>query len=167
MLRHSAGAAGSGHVGMQLYAGIMVLIYPLGAPALYAFLLFRTYGEQLWRLRDIEIRRDAIAVDAVSADQLGKWDSATGEPGKASSERSTSVQPQVEKLALDEKALKAKLPGYMQTLSGSGYSLRVVSNRSEPSHPWTRLPLRLANCSTLALTHVRRLRLTAPPAVLL
>ena len=125
----------SAHVGMQVYAGLMVLIYPLGAPALYALLLFRNYGDQLWRMRDIEIARDLIAQEAVSADQLGKWDSATGKAGKASSERSTSVQPRVEKLELDEKALKAKLPGYVQTLSGSGYSLRVVS-----SHPAQHLP---------------------------
>lgn len=114
------------HVGMLAYAIVMVLVYPLGAPALYAYLLFKLYGDQLWRLRDIENVRTSLALGAASEDQLSRWDTATGKAGGGGSDHSQGAQPRIEKLEAEEKALKAKLPGYMQTLSGSGYSLRVV-----------------------------------------
>lgn len=113
------------HVSMTAYAVLMIFIVPLGAPALYAYLLFRSYGTQLQRLKDIEVGRTNLQKEAASADNLDRWDKATGRASARTTARSDDVQPRLDALVVEEKALKAKLPGYIQTLSGSGYALRV------------------------------------------
>ena len=48
------------HRMMWYYAALMVIVYPLGVPALYAYLLFYRHGTELQLLRSLELKRAAI-----------------------------------------------------------------------------------------------------------
>lgn len=45
------------HKSMQLYAGLMIFVYPLGIPLLYAAVLF--WGRDAWKIADVRSRNDA------------------------------------------------------------------------------------------------------------
>lgn len=113
------------HVAMQAYAVVMLFVYPFGAPLLYAFLMFWVYGKQLHRLQAIEYQRTAMAQEAAAKDEYVRWDKATGKPTELQPNEATAVAPQLEALEVEEKVLRERLPGYIQSLSGNGYSLRV------------------------------------------
>ena len=59
-----------GHQTMMIYAGFMVLVYPIGVPALYAFILFNLHGGQLQLLRSLELRQVALEADRSAAEEL-------------------------------------------------------------------------------------------------
>jgi len=113
----------SKHVAMTTYAAIMIVVYPLGAPAVYAYLLFGKYGRTLWRLVDIEVQQATLLANAIASD---KYDAST-----ASSRRSIQklhqdgVKTRLVELSAEEARLKSSLPGFVQTLAGNGYALRV------------------------------------------
>ena len=48
------------HRAMVVYAALMVFVYPLGVPAMYAYILFYRFGNQLELLRRIELQRVAL-----------------------------------------------------------------------------------------------------------
>lgn len=52
----------SKHKNLQIYAGFMILLYPVGIPALYTVLLFRNREV----LKDIASREDALSVKSIS-----------------------------------------------------------------------------------------------------
>ena len=56
--------ASDAHKGMMAYAGVMVLVFPLGAPALYGYLLFKCHGKTLTALKDVEVQRTMLAKQA-------------------------------------------------------------------------------------------------------
>ena len=58
------------HQSMMAFASIMVLVYPIGVPALYFYLLFYRHGPQLQLLRSLELRRAAIEKNDASATEL-------------------------------------------------------------------------------------------------
>ena len=47
---------------MQVFAALMLLVYPIGLPAFYAYILFRKHVNQMSRLREIKKRRDALRI---------------------------------------------------------------------------------------------------------
>ena len=77
----SISCASSQHVAARSYAFFMLFIYPLGAPLLYAYLLFVKYGKQLHRISDIEARRIALIKGAMADDRYARWDATTSERG--------------------------------------------------------------------------------------
>ena len=79
---------------MRVYAIIMIFVYPLGAPALYAYLLFFKYGQKLRLLADIETERTMIAKAAAANDRYARWNLKTGVGSEASSARRDEVRPQ-------------------------------------------------------------------------
>ena len=132
----------------------MIFIYPLGAPALYTYLLFFKYGRKLRLLAAIETERTMIAKGAAANDEYARWNLKTGVESKAGSARRDEVKPQLassrlptlasahlpalpltpsrlqvkprlEELAKEKAAIKATLPHFIQTLAGNGYALRV------------------------------------------
>ena len=113
------------HVGMTVYAVVMLFVYPFGAPALYAYLLFGRHGKELRRLQAIEIQHATLKEEAAANDEYARWDKASGKTNEPNPAKATAVEPQLEALEAETKLLKERLPGYIQTLSGSGYSLRV------------------------------------------
>ena len=58
------------HQLMMAYACLMILIYPIGVPVLYLYLLFYRYGPELQLLRRVELRKVALQNDLVSATEL-------------------------------------------------------------------------------------------------
>ena len=45
------------HTFMMVYAALMIFVYPIGVPALYAYLLFYLHGSELRLLRQLELQR--------------------------------------------------------------------------------------------------------------
>ena len=56
------------HQVMMAYAGLMVLVYPLGVPALYAYLLFYRHGAELRVLKSLE-KEQVIENERIKAAQ--------------------------------------------------------------------------------------------------
>ena len=110
----SINCASPAHVSMMAYAGVMLVIYPFGAPLLYAYLLLRQHGKQLFRLRSIEILRIELAKEAIASDDYDRL------AGKSSLNHREDVQSRIDALEAEEKVLTDQLPGYIRTLSGSG-----------------------------------------------
>ena len=48
------------HRAMMGYAGLMIVLYPVGIPALYAYLLYWRYGKEVKLLQSLEIERLAL-----------------------------------------------------------------------------------------------------------
>ena len=127
------------HQGMIGYAYLMVLVYALGAPLLYAYLLFGRFGKTLRRLRDIEAERVNLAGHAKAHDQYDRFDKAKGEMKPLTSTTVDSVEEQLLALKGEEAALRAELPAYIRSLSGNGYAKRafffeIIECVSPPSH---------------------------------
>jgi len=58
------------HQAAQAYAWLMMLIYPLGVPLLYVYLLFFRYGKELRLLRSLELKRVALLEEVKAANEL-------------------------------------------------------------------------------------------------
>lgn len=112
----SIDCASPSHIYMMVYAGIMLAIYPFGVPLIYAYLLFFQHGKQLFRLRTIEILAVKLAEGGEANDGYDRL------AGKASIHHREDAQPLIDKLEAEKQALRNNLPGYIQTLSGSGAS---------------------------------------------
>ena len=68
------------HVYVTYFAAAMVLVYPVGIPAFYAYLLFVRHGPQLKLLRGLELQRQALRKEALLASSLrGLVDGAEGD----------------------------------------------------------------------------------------
>ena len=100
----------------------MLVIIPLGAPALYAFLLFKCHGNTLTAIKDIDVQRTLLEKGAKAEDQYNRWDDKMTEKGALLSNKKTEVADQLAALEKKETALVATLPGYIQSLAGNGYS---------------------------------------------
>lgn len=101
------------HKLMYIYAGVMVAIYPIGAPALYAYLLFRCHGKALTRIKDIEVQRTMIIKAAQAEDENDRWES-TAKKGEPRTAKLDAMVKQIDELKVQETALFAALPGYIQ-----------------------------------------------------
>ena len=112
------------HQGMTGYAILMVLVYALGAPLLYAYLLFGRFGKTLRRLRDIEAQRVSLDRHAKDTDRYNRFDKDKGELEALTSTTSDSVQEELLALKTEEDSLRAELPAYIRSLSGNGYGTR-------------------------------------------
>ena len=131
------------HTVMTVYAGVMVVIYPFGIPAMYAYLLFYKHGDALRLLRRLEIERmvqkeaadatvelsaararvrvhaspaAAAAPPAACGGGLPDTDAAAKHP--------TEIVDKMERLQKEEDAQRARLPDYVQKLI-LGYELRT------------------------------------------
>ena len=109
------------HTTMVIYAAVMIFVYPLGAPALYAFLLFGRHVSTLRRLAAIEAQCTALSKLAASDEELARLNPARNELSTWRKE----VEPQLEKLEAEKIAVNATLPDYIQTLAGNAYALNV------------------------------------------
>ena len=110
---------------MIVYAGVMVVVYALGAPLLYAYLLFRRFGKPLQRIKDIEARYLDLQRNAKSTDQYNRFNKATNELAALAPTNSDSVADEVVALKIEEAGLRAELPTYIRSLSGNGYAKRA------------------------------------------
>ena len=110
---------------MIVYAGVMVVVYALGAPLLYAYLLFRRFGKPLQRIKDIEARYHYLQLNANAKDQYNRFDKATSELATLAPTNSDSVADEVVALKIEEAGLRAELPTYIRSLSGNGYAKRA------------------------------------------
>ena len=124
------------HIAIMGYAGVMVAVYPVGIPALYAYLLFFKHGKEMRLLKSIEMKRVALIDDARAAAELsaareGLQTSSTTPDLQESpdfteehDETAISFQHQVAHLKSEEERLRAELPDYVQKLV-LGYDLRT------------------------------------------
>ena len=141
----SINCASPAHTTMSIYAAVMLLVFPFGAPMLYAYLLFRKHGTQLFRLRDIELVKVKLASDAVASDQYDKSAGKSQGLGPGSNSHREEVQPRIDELEAEQKLITDQLPGYIRTLSGSGPLTRLQScthSRSPTAAP----PLLASRC---------------------
>ena len=113
------------HQGMIAHALAMVGVYALGAPLLYAYLLFVRFAKPLRRLADIEARRVLLTEDAKAKDQYDRFDEAKGKLLALTSTSSDGVADEVAALKIKEAELRAGLPAYIRSLSGNGYAMRA------------------------------------------
>jgi len=113
------------HFGYVLYAALMVVVYPIGAPLLYSYLLLVKFGTPLRRLRDIAEQCTKLKEQAHAEDEYNRWDEATSKPGRKVATKQKAVAEQVKALEAEQAKLVAQLPGYIQSLSGNGYARRV------------------------------------------
>ena len=113
------------HQLMFVYAIVMVFVYALGAPLLYAYLLFRRFGKPLRRLAAIEARRVSLAQEAKDKDQYDRFDKTTSEKLVLNSTSSDGVADEVASLKIEEAELRTELPAYIRSLSGNGYAKRA------------------------------------------
>ena len=105
------------HSLMTAYATVMLFVYPFGAPALYAFLLFGAHRKTLERLKDIESMRIKLAESAAAKDRYVRvTDSSNSEKAR--------VEQQLLDLENEGNTLNAQLPDFMRKLT-SGYSKRA------------------------------------------
>ena len=58
------------HQSMQLFAIVMVFVYPLGIPALYAWLLFYKHGTEMQLLKSLEVECQALKDEQCAASEL-------------------------------------------------------------------------------------------------
>ena len=108
------------------YAGVMVLVYPLGIPALYAYLLFVKHGKEMRLLKSIERERAALIEEAGASSELsaareGAKTSAADLPGahnfrEENNEPAMGLQLRLAQLEREEEQLRAELPDYVQKL---------------------------------------------------
>ena len=97
------------HQAAEVYAWVMMIVYPLGVPLLYAYLLFYKYGREMRLLRSLELKRAAVLEETKAATELatahqdmkdglasgrsGLWSAATlGEAQGGGSQRSLDRQ---------------------------------------------------------------------------
>ena len=66
--------ASDAHTRMVVYAAVMVLVIPLGAPALYGYLLFKRHGKTLNAIKDIDIQRTKLEEQAKAEDEYKRWE---------------------------------------------------------------------------------------------
>jgi hypothetical protein len=110
------------HVAMQGYAGVMVFVYPVGAPLLYAYLLFQVHGKTLRQVKTIEVQRIKLNEHARAEDSY----TAVLKESKLYSESMVrQVAEKTQALKKEEDALVNELPSYVQALVGNGYAKRV------------------------------------------
>jgi hypothetical protein len=130
------------HRVMMIYSYVMILVYPIGIPALYAYLLFIKHGHELRLLRGLEMKRVALQDDAdaateleaargvVSASKKSIWSRQSRQSVWRSSRASrvhmqdAAVQTKIDRLQKEEDKLRKKLPDYVQKLI-LGYELRT------------------------------------------
>ena len=118
------------HRAMMGYAVLMVLVYPIGIPAMYAYLLFVKHGKELWLLRELELKRAGIEKDARNAISLEKAKAVKeGQPPALSDASNEEVLPadvtaKMEQLQAEEEELREALPDMVQKLI-LGYELRT------------------------------------------
>ena len=115
----------SAHQSMVVYAVLMVFVYALGAPLLYAYLLFKRFGKQLGKLKDIEARRETLADEAKAKDKYDRHSETADELAALASITVDSVEEELLALKAEEAALRAELPAYIRSLSGNGYAKRA------------------------------------------
>jgi hypothetical protein len=120
------------HKMMQYYAGLMILVYPIGVPALYAYLLFYRHRTELLLLRAIELKRFGIQTDEMNSVALSSArvriviappGRGTGS-GRSEAGRRAEARSQVQLLEAEEERRHAALPDYVQKLI-LGYELRT------------------------------------------
>jgi len=58
------------HTFMMVYAALMIFVYPIGVPALYAYLLFYLHGSELRLLRQLELKRVGLHRDKENTAEL-------------------------------------------------------------------------------------------------
>ena len=115
----SIDCSSSQHTTMVGYAAVMIFVYPLGAPALYAYLLFGKYGATFRRLAAIDAKCTNLSKLASSEHEYARL-----MPRSTSSLAAwrKEVEPQIEELEAEKLAVKRVLPDFIQTLSGNGYA---------------------------------------------
>ena len=110
----------------------MVVVYPLGIPALYAYILFVKHGKEMRLLKSIEMERAALIEEARAASELSaarlcasSTSSAKTSPADPSGARDTGeknnepamgLQLRLAHLEREEEQLRAELPDYVQKL---------------------------------------------------
>ena len=106
------------HALVSIFAGVMILVYPIGAPALYSYLLFYKHGSELSRLRDIEMLKVKLLQEAEAEDKYNR----------SSTQLRTSVASTIteraKELTAEEAELKSKLPDFMQKLVTGAHSMQ-------------------------------------------
>ena len=127
------------HGFMTAYAYLMIIIYPLGIPTVYAYILFRKYGDELRLLRSIEVERKALHAEARAASDLASVRNKVAEDtesvlanacrvaAQAVRRRpspSKDVQARIDILEQEENELRKQLPDFVQKLI-LGYELRT------------------------------------------
>jgi hypothetical protein len=128
----------------RIYAIMMIIVYPIGVPAMYTYLLFVKHREELQVLRSIELKRVGLISDSINTNKLSAARAQLGvetsrlrtlfsQLRNLPSRNSTStrdpvelphdVQAAVNELQAEESRLRSELPDYMQKLI-LGYELR-------------------------------------------
>ena len=99
---------------MEIYAGIMIFVYPIGIPAMYTYLLFYKHRDEMRELQDLELEHAALqkCVD-IQANRPA-----------ADKARTESMREQIQHLKEKEEQKRAMLPDYVQKLV-LGYELRT------------------------------------------
>jgi hypothetical protein len=134
------------HQAMMVYAGLMVFIYPIGVPALYAYLLLYQHRAELRLLHWLELKRAGLLKDNVNTTELhdayqaidgniSATESLKKELTARKARRRSSIHAQkmmsqsykktgprfrhaveIAKLKLQEEKLRQTLPDYVQKL---------------------------------------------------
>ena len=119
------------HQVMMGFAGAMIFLYPIGVPALYAYLLFYRYRNELQLLRSIELKRVAIETDEATTFALSSARANSAATDSQQGDISRVVRPsrsecalEVQRLTAEEERLRDELPDFMQKLI-LGYELRT------------------------------------------
>jgi len=127
------------------YACLMVLVYPIGIPAFYIYLLFWRHAKELMLLRALEMERAALHSELLASRDLSRardnlrrgrksqliWTLADLRDARGSFRDASEMemlslaeQVQIEKLQQEELRLSKKLPDYVQKLI-LGYEMRT------------------------------------------
>jgi len=109
----------SAHTPMQIYAGLMMLVYPLGVPALYAYLFFFRYGKEMKQLRAFEIASKNLRQEVTSFAHYERYDGKT-QPLATPADTLAAA----EKIEDESDKLLKSLPTYVSKLL-SGYDHRT------------------------------------------
>ena len=117
----------------MVYAAAMVVVYPLGIPALYAYILFVKHGKEMRLLKSIEMKRATLTEDARAASELSAArlcasstspaaktsaadPSGARDTGEENDEPTMGLQLRLAHLEREEELLRAELPDYVQKL---------------------------------------------------
>ena len=134
------------HHTMEAYAVVMIFVYPIGIPCVYAYLLLFKYGAQLRYMRGLELKQSSLIRAALnqgilesaargaapilrgqrkdSAEKAAVPQWSTEDADKEDPRLPRKVAAKVAELKAEEDALRAELPGMVQKLI-LGYELRT------------------------------------------
>ena len=119
----------AGHQLMQAYSGIMIMIYPIGVPLVYLYLLYVRFGPTLRLMRENEELRVLLRSEAVSGIMLERRTAAhtrgvaltiEGQQPPTDAELPKEVTSKIASLEAEIKELHTSLPDYIKKLI-SGY----------------------------------------------